>query len=432
VKRCGGEGGSATKRSRKHRDGPEPAQRRAASVNRPEPRDASAGEPDRRPVDQRASSELVSVISRPSGELEPAFETLLANVTRLCQAKFGILHLREGEGFRMAGVHGAPPAYVEYRKRQPLIGLRDFPHLPIARVAKSKSVQHIPDLTRDRAYIDRDPLMVTLVESCGARSVLCIPMLKEEDLIGAIVIYYEDPRPMDQDQIALVKNFASRAVTAIESAQRLRDLWQELFAGARIIRLSADQILFSAGQEGDGCYRVDEGLLKAAVTDPGGDERILAILGPGSVVGELSMIDGAPRSASVVALRDSKASFVSRSAFENFGKKRPELYRYLTTLLANRLRDTNDSLAATSFLSIKGRFARALLRLADSFGRDVGQGRILIRQKVSQADLAAMAGVARENVSRMLHEWTSRSLVSRFAGYYYLEDLAQLQREAED
>jgi CRP/FNR family cyclic AMP-dependent transcriptional regulator len=397
-----------------------------------EPRDAGAVQPDKGLVDQRASSELLSVISRPSGELEPAFETLLANVTRLCQGKFGILHLREGEGFRMAAVHGAPPAYVEYRKRQPVIGVREFPHLPLARVARTKAVQHLPDLTRDRAYVDRDPLMVTLVESCGARSLLCIPMLKEEDLIGAIVIYYGDPRPLDQDQIALAKNFASRAVTAIESAHRLKELWQELFAGARTIRLSADETLFSAGQEGDGCYRVDEGLLKAAVTDPGGDQRILAILGPGSVVGELSMIDGAPRSALVVALRDSKVSFVSRSAFENFGKKRPELYRYLTTLLANRLRDTNDSLAATSFLSIKGRFARALLRLAETFGREVGQGRIIIRQKVSQADLAAMAGVARENVSRVLHEWTSRSLVSRFAGYYYLEDLAQLRREAED
>jgi Transposase IS116/IS110/IS902 family/GAF domain len=188
-----------------------------------EPRDAGAVQPDKGLVDQRASSELLSVISRPSGELEPAFETLLANVTRLCQGKFGILHLREGEGFRMAAVHGAPPAYVEYRKRQPVIGVREFPHLPLARVARTKAVQHLPDLTRDRAYVDRDPLMVTLVESCGARSLLCIPMLKEEDLIGAIVIYYGDPRPLDQDQIALAKNFASRAVTAIESAHRLKE-----------------------------------------------------------------------------------------------------------------------------------------------------------------------------------------------------------------
>jgi len=431
MKRCGGERGQVT-RSRKRPDALTPVRRRSGSATHAEPRDASIGEQGPQPADRHASSELLSVISRPSGELEPAFETLLANVTRLCQAKFGILHLREGDSFRMAAVHGAPRAYVEYRRHQPLIGLREFPHLPLARLARTKAVQHVADLTRERAYIERDPLMVALVESSGARSLLCIPMLKEEDVIGAIVIYYQEPRPLDQEQIALVKNFASRAVAAVEGARRLKELWHELFAGGRSIRLSADQILFSAGQEGDGCYRVDEGLLKATVADAAGDERILAILGPGSVVGELSMIDGAPRSASVVALRDSKVSFVSRSAFESFGKKRPELYRYLTTLLANRLRDTNDSLAATSFLSIKGRFARALLRLAESFGREVGQGRIVIRQKVSQADLAAMAGVARENVSRVLHEWTSRSLVTRFAGYYYLEDLAQLQREAEE
>src|SRR3984893_18089363 len=103
--------------------------------------------------------------SRPSGELEPAFETLLANVTRLCQAKFGILHVREGDSFRMAAVHGAPPAYIAYRRHQPLIGQREFPHLPLARLARTKSVQHVADLTRERAYIERDPLMVALVRA---------------------------------------------------------------------------------------------------------------------------------------------------------------------------------------------------------------------------------------------------------------------------
>jgi CRP-like cAMP-binding protein len=173
-------------------------------------------------------------------------------------------------------------------------------------------------------------------------------------------------------------------------------------------------------------------LLKASIAEPAGGERILAILGAGSVVGELSMIDGAPRSASVTALRNSKLSFVSRAAFEAFGRSSPELYRHLTTLLAHRLRDTNDALAATSFLSIKGRVARALLNLAEAFGRDLGQGRIVIRQKVSQGDLAAMAGIARENVSRVLHDWENRSLVSRLAGYYCLENKAAFKREAED
>jgi CRP/FNR family cyclic AMP-dependent transcriptional regulator len=173
-------------------------------------------------------------------------------------------------------------------------------------------------------------------------------------------------------------------------------------------------------------------LLKASIAAPAGGERILAILGPGSVVGELSMIDGGPRSASVTALRDSKLSFVGRSAFEAFGQSRPELYRHVATLLAQRLRDTDNALVATNFLSLKGRLARALLSLAEAFGQDIGQGRILIRQKVSQSDLAAMAGIARENVSRVLNDWTSRSLVRRLAGYYCLDDTAALQRETEE
>jgi CRP/FNR family transcriptional regulator, cyclic AMP receptor protein len=210
------------------------------------------------------------------------------------------------------------------------------------------------------------------------------------------------------------------------------DLLRGLFAKARPLSLAASQTLFVAGDEGDGCYRVDEGLLKASIATATGGERILAILGPGSVVGELSMIDGAPRSASVTALRDSKLSFVDRAGFEAFGRSTPELYRHITTLLAQRLRDTNEALVATNFLSVKGRVARALLSLAEAFGRDIGQGRILIRQKVSQSDFAAMAGVARENVSRVLHDLANRSLVSRLAGYYCLENKAVLEREAQE
>jgi CRP/FNR family cyclic AMP-dependent transcriptional regulator len=209
------------------------------------------------------------------------------------------------------------------------------------------------------------------------------------------------------------------------------ELSRGLFATGRILSLAANQTLFLAEDEGDGCYRVEEGLLKASVAAPNGGERILAIFGPGSVVGELSMIDGAPRSASVTALRESKLCFVSRADFESFGESTPELYRHVMTVLARRLRDTNDALAATSFLSVKGRVARALLSLAEAFGRDVGSGRILIRQKVSQSDLAAMAGIARENVSRVLKDWTQHSLVSRLAGYYCLEKKDAIKRETE-
>ena len=137
------------------------------------------------------------------------------------------------------------------------------------------------------------------------------------------------------------------------------ELSHGLFAKARVLSLAADQMVFLAGDAGDGCYRVEEGLLKVSVMAAAGAERILAILGPGAIVGELSMIDGTPRSATVSALRESKLSFVSRASFEAFGASNPDVYRHVMILLARRLRDTNGALAATSFLSVKGRVARS-------------------------------------------------------------------------
>jgi CRP/FNR family cyclic AMP-dependent transcriptional regulator len=209
------------------------------------------------------------------------------------------------------------------------------------------------------------------------------------------------------------------------------ELASRLFSKTRAVSLAADQVLFVTGDAGDGCYRVTEGLLKASVVSPGGGERILAIFGPGAMIGELSMIDGAARSATVTAIRSAKLHFVSRMAFEAFGAENPEIYRHLVALLARRLRDTNGALLATSFLSVKGRAARALLGLADAFGHGVGNGRILVRQKVTQSDLAGMAGIARENVSRVLQDWMRRKIISRLAGYYCVEDLTALRGEAD-
>jgi CRP/FNR family cyclic AMP-dependent transcriptional regulator len=122
---------------------------------------------------------------------------------------------------------------------------------------------------------------------------------------------------------------------------------------------------------------------------------------------------------------------VSRAAFDAIASARPEIYRYITASLTRHLRDIDQALKATSFLPLKGRAATVLLSLSDAFGKDVGSGRILIRQKVSQTDLAAMAGIARANFSRILQDWIRQSLVSRLAGYYCLEDKAALERERE-
>jgi len=208
-------------------------------------------------------------------------------------------------------------------------------------------------------------------------------------------------------------------------------LFTDLFRHATTVRLNADEVLFTAGDTGDGCYRVEEGLLKVTMMSRSGTERILAFLGPRGIVGEMSIIDGLPRSASVVALRTAVLSFLSRVEFEDFANKHPEVYKSLLTLLAARLRETDSTVAAGSFLPLRGRVACTLLELAQDFGQDVGSGRIVIHQKIGQSDLAAMAGIARENVSRILNDWRRRKLVSRLSGYYCIENKAQLQNEAE-
>jgi CRP/FNR family transcriptional regulator, cyclic AMP receptor protein len=203
----------------------------------------------------------------------------------------------------------------------------------------------------------------------------------------------------------------------------------KLFANTKLVRLAAGAILFRAGTSDDGCYRVEDGLLKVTIVSGTGAERILAFLGQGAIVGELSIIDGLPRSATVVAVRDAKVRFLSRADFEAFAERHPEVYKSLVRLLAQRLRETDAVVAAGSFLSLKGRVARTMLELAGHFGQEVGPGRIVIRQKFGQNDLAAMAGIARENVTRVLNDWERHKIVSRLSGYYCLESKAQLEHQ---
>jgi CRP-like cAMP-binding protein len=202
-----------------------------------------------------------------------------------------------------------------------------------------------------------------------------------------------------------------------------------LFAGAATRHLEADEALFVIGEPGDGCYRLEQGLLKVVVTSPRGEERILAMLGPGAIVGELAIIDGGPRSASVFAVRDCELSFISRAVFKERTIRHPEIYQYVISVLVARLRHTDEAMAATSFLTVKARLARALLELGKHVGQDDGAGRIVIRHKISRSDLAAMAGVARENVSRVMSDWKQSQVITRSSGLYCLSDIATLKRE---
>ena len=204
----------------------------------------------------------------------------------------------------------------------------------------------------------------------------------------------------------------------------------QLFAGAKSCHLRAGETLFAAGDPGDGCYRLERGLLKVIITSPRGEERILAILGRGEIAGELSLIDRQPRSASVIAVKDCELSFISRAHFEECMQQHPEISRYLVHVLAARLRDADEATAAASFLTVKARVARALLELAKHLGEDAGAGRILIRHKVGHYDLAAMAGVARENVSRVLTQWKRQKVVTQSPPFYRV-NRAALEGELE-
>ena len=203
----------------------------------------------------------------------------------------------------------------------------------------------------------------------------------------------------------------------------------DLFAGATLVKLAADHVLFLADDPGDSCYRVEDGLLKVMIVSRSGIERILSFISRGGIVDELAILDGLPRSASVVAVRDVVLSRLSRAEFDAFAAEHPELYKSLITLLTQRLRETNVAVAAGSFLSLRGRVAHTLLELADHFGRNVGSDRIVVQHKIGQSDLAAMAGIARENLSRILKDWERRKIVSRLSGYYCLENKSKLQRE---
>src|SRR5262249_19338794 len=141
------------------------------------------------------------------------------------------------------------------------------------------------------------------------------------------------------------------------------------------------------------------------------------------------LIDGRPRSASVFAIRDCELRFVGRNAFEECIAQHPEIYRYLVNVLAARLRETNEVVAAANFLTVEARLARALLDLAQHFRGHSEAEQIVISHKMTQSDLAAMAGVARENVSRVLMDWKERKIVVRSSGYYCLYDVAALKRK---